>query len=149
MPGIYLVYQILNCIYMVYTWYIKSIWTCHRFGLYIPCKNLMGLFSTFFYNDIPVIYHEYPLDKHDVLQVYHYKKKVRNKSIYILLGIPSIWMMTPYAFDIPCIYIPCIHHTYTCKDVIYQLYTWHIHSICILFILCIYIICTIHIHYIS
>ena len=53
----------IHGIYMVYTWHIKGIWTCHPYGRYIPCKNLMGLFCTFFYNDIPVIYHEYPEDK--------------------------------------------------------------------------------------
>ena len=50
----------IHGIYMVNTWHIKGIWTCHPYGRYIPCKNLMGLFRTLFYNDIPVIYHEYP-----------------------------------------------------------------------------------------
>ena len=27
---------------MVYTWHIKGIWTCHPYGRYIPCQNLMG-----------------------------------------------------------------------------------------------------------
>ena len=46
----------------------------------------MGLFSAFFYNDIPVMYHEYHLDKHDILQVYHYKKRYgTNPFIFYLV----------------------------------------------------------------
>ena len=58
---IYILYTYyIIMIYTVYTWHITSIWRCHPYGRHIPCKNLMGLFRTFFYNDIPVIYHEYP-----------------------------------------------------------------------------------------
>ena len=65
----------IHGIYMVYTWYIKGIWCPHPYVWYIPCKIKMVLFSTFFYNDIPVIYHVYPLDIHGISLVYHYKKR--------------------------------------------------------------------------
>ena len=52
----------IHGIYMVYTWHIKGIWTCHPYGRYIPSKVKMGLFRTFFYNYIPVIYHVYHRD---------------------------------------------------------------------------------------
>ena len=52
----------IHMIYLVYTWHIKGIWTCHPYGRYIPSKVKMGLFRTFFYNYIPVIYHVYPED---------------------------------------------------------------------------------------
>jgi len=40
----------------------------------------MGLFSTFFKIDIPVIYYEYPMDPmdiHSISQVYQFKKRYR------------------------------------------------------------------------
>ncbi len=39
---------------MVHTWYIPVICSPHQCVRYIPSKNLMGLFSTVFYNDIHV-----------------------------------------------------------------------------------------------
>ncbi len=57
--GIYLVYQIPTGICMVYTWYVHGI---------------MGLFRTFFYNDIPLIHYVYPKDIHIITKLYHYKK---------------------------------------------------------------------------
>ncbi len=64
-----LVYQSSVGIYMVYlwyihaiTWYMKCICRPDRYVRYKPSKYLMGLFCTFFYNDIPVIYYVYPLD---------------------------------------------------------------------------------------
>ena len=68
--GISILEWYIHGIYMVYTWYIKSIWTCHPYGLYIPCKNLMGLFRTFFYIYIPVIYHVYHEDEPDICYVF-------------------------------------------------------------------------------
>ena len=53
-PGMY-----VHGIYMVYTWYITCICRPQRYVRYIPCQDLMGLFRTFFYNDIPLIYYEY------------------------------------------------------------------------------------------
>ena len=74
----------IHSIYMVYTWYIKSIWRPHPYGRYIPCKNLMGLFSTFFKIETHNISQVYPQDIHGISQVYNYT-----------------------------MYIPCICHVYT------------------------------------
>ena len=64
-------------IYNEYAWYITGIsqpdWYIH--GIYVV-RCAMGLFSTFFNNNIPVIYHEYSMDKHDISKVYHYKKGI-------------------------------------------------------------------------
>ncbi len=49
----------INGIYMVYTWYFTCICCPDRYVRYIPCQDLIGLFRTFFYNDIPLIYYEY------------------------------------------------------------------------------------------
>ena len=56
----------MHGIYMVYTWYIPSIWCPHTYVWYIPCKTFMGLFRTFFYIDIRVIYQVYPQDIHGI-----------------------------------------------------------------------------------
>ncbi len=47
-------------IYKVYTWYISVICRPHEYARYIPTSQLMGLFRTFFYNHILVIYIVYP-----------------------------------------------------------------------------------------
>ena len=65
----------IHGIYMVYTWYIPSIWCPHPYVWYIPCKTFIGLFRTFFYIDIRVIYQVYPQDIHGISQVYQYKKR--------------------------------------------------------------------------
>ncbi len=57
---------------MVYTWYIACVCRPDRYVKYIPCQELMGLFRTFFYNDIPWIYNEYLKDIHCISTVYHY-----------------------------------------------------------------------------
>ena len=61
-------------IYMVYIWYIKSIWRPDPYGRYIPCKNLMGLFRTFFKIKTHTISQVCTQDIHGISQVYHYKK---------------------------------------------------------------------------
>ncbi len=100
--------------------YIQVSLCPHPYVWCIPCKVKMGLFSTFFYNDIPVIYHKYPMDKHDISKVYHYKKRYGTNPFYFTWYTPYIWMRTPYAFDIHGIYhvytmyIPCIYPLYTC-----------------------------------
>ena len=60
----------INGIYMVYTWYIACICRPQRYVRYIPCQDLMGLFRTFFYNDIPWIYNEYLQDIHCIYTEY-------------------------------------------------------------------------------
>ena len=62
----------INMIYMVYTWYIKSIWSSDPYGRYIPSSQQMGLFRTFFYNYIPLIYHEYPEDIPGIWYVFQF-----------------------------------------------------------------------------
>ncbi len=100
--------------------YIKGIWFPNPYVWYIPCKVKMGLFHTFLYNDIPVIYHEYSMDKHEISKVYHYKKGMEQTHFYFTWYIPYIWIRKPYVFDIYGIYhvytmyIPCIYPVYTC-----------------------------------
>jgi hypothetical protein len=74
--GIYMVYTNVRwrvCTYMIYiyniymvytwyTWYMNCICRPDRFVRYIPCQYLMGLFCTFFYNDMPVKHYVYPKD---------------------------------------------------------------------------------------
>jgi hypothetical protein len=91
----------MHGICMVYVWYIPVIYRPQRYVRYIPSKNLMGLFSTFFYNDIPLLYYVYtkdihsitrlylfyndmpllyylyPKNIHSITKVYHYKKRYR------------------------------------------------------------------------
>ena len=57
---------------MVHTWYIHGI--LHVYAVLtdmsgIPCQDLMGLFRTFFFNDIPLIYYEYL--KNYILLIYY------------------------------------------------------------------------------
>jgi hypothetical protein len=60
-------------IYMVYTiWYIPVICRCHTYCQYMRSKTFLVLFNTFFYNDIPFIFHEYSFD---IQIIYHYKKR--------------------------------------------------------------------------
>ena len=92
---------------MVYVWYI-------------PCKVKIVLFHTFFYNDIPLICHVYPLDIHGISLVYHYKKGMEQTHFYFTRYIPYIWMRTPYAFDIHGIY-----HVY---NMYINVYTLCIHA---------------------
>ncbi len=86
----------------------------------------MGLFSTFLYIDIPVIYHVYPMDIHGISMVYQYTEQTH---LYFSWYIPHLCIRSPYAFDIHGIYhvytmyrhaslgysrdIPCIFITYT------------------------------------
>ncbi len=107
----------MHGIYKIYTWYIKGIW-CSQWPVY-TLWNKNGFVPYLFYNDIPVIYHEYLW----INMIYHryiiIKKGMEQTHFYFTRYIPAIWMRTPYAFDIP--YIPCIYHAYTSQDVIYQL----------------------------
>ena len=72
----------------------------------------MGLFRTFFYIDIRVIYHVYPVDIPDISHVYQYKKRygTNPEMFYMVYTIhmdeDTIWM--EYTM-----YIPCIYHVYT------------------------------------
>ncbi len=81
----------------------------------------MGLFHTFFYIDIPVIYHVYLLDIHGISLVYQYKKRYWTNPLYFTWYIPYICKRTQYAFDIHGIY-----HVYTMYLNDSLGYTWYI-----------------------
>ncbi len=116
---------------MVYTMHIKGIWCPNTYVWYIPCKYKWVCSIPFFYNDIPVIYHVYPLDIHGISLVYHYKKGTEQTHLYFTWYIPYICIRTPYAFDIHGIYIPCIYKSVW--DILgYQAYSLYI-------LLCIYL----------
>ncbi len=66
-----------------------------------------------------MIYHEYPLDKHGISLVYHYKKGTEQTHLYFTWYIPYICIRTPYAFDIHGIYH--VHTMYI-----------HVYTLCIL-----------------
>ena len=68
----------------------------------------MGLFCTFFYIDIPLLYHVYPMDIHGISLVYQYKKGTEQTHLYYSWYIPHICIRSTYGFDIHGIY-----HTYT------------------------------------
>ncbi len=120
---------------------MKCICRPDRYVRYIPCKYLMGLFRTFFYNYIPMIYYVYPKYTHSISRVYNYKKGTEQTH------------ETAYAFHyhvytmyIPCIYlhgsdIPVIHNEYSLYILhglslvhtmfipcIYMIYPWYIYG---------------------
>jgi len=64
--GMIYIYNLYG-IYMVYTWYFSCICRPDRYVRYIPCQDLLGFSRIFFYNDIPLIYHEYLKDIHSIL----------------------------------------------------------------------------------
>ncbi len=107
--------QYMHGIYKVYIWYIKGIWCSHPYGWYIPCKIKWVCSLPFFimiylwYNDIPVI-----MFIQRMLMVYYRYiiiKKVQYKPIlFYKVYIPAIWMRTPYAFDIPYIFLVYTMH---------------------------------------
>ncbi len=107
------VYVIQICyilvIYLVYTWYIQVICRCHTYGGYIRSKTFLGLFLTFFYNDIPWILFEYQNNIKEY-QWYMILKKVLNKPKNVLLCIyqPYVWYL--HMIGIYHIYI---YHVYT------------------------------------
>ena len=68
-------------IYLLYTWYIHGIFQSYvdviqsdTDGGYIRSKTFLGLLCTFFYNDIPLIFHEYSFDIQITSKAYYYKK---------------------------------------------------------------------------
>ncbi len=125
----------------------------------------MGLLSTFFYNDIPVIYHVYPLDI-DGIYLYSIIKKGKEQThLYFTWYIPYIWIRTPYVFDIHGIYhvysmyiqvslgytryIPGIFTIYTTMYLfVYTSHTLYIYIVYIKYIPCIYFVYTWYILYI-
>jgi hypothetical protein len=52
----------IHCICMVYTMNILWICRCQTYPFDIPSLYLMGLFHTFFYNDMPMIYQVHSLN---------------------------------------------------------------------------------------
>ncbi len=68
---------------MVYTWYMKCICRPDRYVRYKPSKYLMGLFRTFFYNDIHLIYYVYPKDIHSIMISQYAFKNVRNMETFL------------------------------------------------------------------
>ncbi len=133
----------INGIYMVYTWYMKCICWPVR---YIPCQYLMGLFRTFFYNDIPVMYYVDPLDIHSTSKVYHYKKRYGTN----LWGIDKVYTghISQVGIYISYImYIPPIYHV--CYIYIIHIPTLHLSLVYTMYMPCIHIyyilVCTINI----
>ncbi len=59
---------------MVYTMNIHCICSPQTYPLDIPGLVQMGLLSTFFYNDMPMIYQVYSLNILGISLAYHYKK---------------------------------------------------------------------------
>ncbi len=91
---------------MVYTWYITCICRPDRYVRYKPCQNLMGLFRTFFYNDLPLIYYEYLLDIHSTSKAYQKGTKQTHEVLTRYtrhIGQDGIYMY----------YTMCIYHVYT------------------------------------
>ena len=114
-------------IFMVYTWYIPVICRCHTYGGYIRCKTFLGLFLTFFYNDIPLIFHEYSFD----IQIYQryiiIKKGMEQAQFVFTTYIPTICMTSTYDWN-----ISCIHHVYNKYILLHTIDNWHIlvYTIC-------------------
>jgi hypothetical protein len=63
-PGISEPDWYMHGIFMVYTWHISVICRPHQYVRYMSSSYLMGLFRTFFYNYILMIYFVYPCDIH-------------------------------------------------------------------------------------
>ncbi len=73
-------------IYPRYTKYITCICRPQAYPFDIPSPVQMGLFSTFFYYDMPKICWVHSMNVLDISKAYHYKKKVWNKPICTRLG---------------------------------------------------------------
>ncbi len=90
---------------MVYIWYISVICRCHTYGGNIRSKTCFGFFCTFFYNDIPLIFHEYSFDIQIMSMVYHYKKRYGTNPKKVLLRI--------YPSYVCHLHMTGIYHVYT------------------------------------
>ncbi len=71
----------MHGIYLVYTWYILVICRPHQNAWYISTSQLMGLFRTFFYNYILVIYYVHPCDIHSISQGHRIMYNKAHKDI--------------------------------------------------------------------
>ena len=115
MPGIQLVYQILNGIYIAYTWYIRGISNpygvlIHMVGIYlvktswvcsVPFLKLKYISYNMFIDRIYMVYHRYIIIKEGTEQT----------QKCFTWYIPAIWMRKPYGWNISCIY-----HVYSCQS---------------------------------
>ncbi len=80
------------CIYMLYACYVYVICIVYTsnilsifhvsYPLDIPSLVQMGLFLTFFYNDMPMIYQVHSLKRLGISLVYHYKKGTEQTNLY-------------------------------------------------------------------
>ncbi len=94
----------IHGIYMVYTWYMKCICRPDRYVRYIPSEYLMGLFRTFFYNDIPVIHHVYFLNTHSISLSFHIPF-IYHLYIMYMLYIYHVYTNSPSLISIYHVYI--------------------------------------------
>ena len=97
---------------MLYTRNIPCICSPPAYPWDITSLYLMGLFRTFFYNDMPMIYQVYSLNILDISLAYHYKKRYRTNPS----GIDSLYprdMRDIYIFNEYSLYIPCLYMVYT------------------------------------
>ncbi len=120
-------------VYMEYTQYTPCICRCHTYTWYIPSLEQMDLYSTFFYDDIPLIYQVNFKNILGVSKVYHFIKRYRTNP-FVLDQVYTRWYMYDnYIYMEYTMYILCIHYVYTGlytgQGVIHQLYTRNIHGI--------------------
>ncbi len=116
----------MSVIYMVYTWSIPVICSPYQYVRYIPSKNLVSLFSTFFYNDIHLIYYVYHFDIHSISNVYHYKKGAEQNHEVFTRYIPDILVRITGLYHLYTLYIPFTNRSGSDIPVIYQEYSLYI-----------------------
>ncbi len=134
MHVIYISY--MPSIYFVYPLYIPCICRPQAYPLDIPPLYQMGLFSTFFYNDMPMIYQVHSMNVLGIWMclVYHWHiiiKRVQNKPVWYRLGISKryAWgLHIQWIFIVYTMYIHGIYIVYTMMST-YTLYMFRIYYV--------------------